>query len=117
LPAREHLPPDERRAVGEGDAASKVEGIGASIGRRLPTGGERRAHTRIRGESREAVEEVAYRSASRHVGGEGGVERPWIIVVARVNERAPIGAAASPTASQDDDGEEHSDGTTHDVLA
>ena len=36
LPAREHLPRDERRPVGEGDAAAQVERVGQPVGRDVP---------------------------------------------------------------------------------
>ena len=117
LPARQHLACDERRPVGERDAAAQVERVGQPVGRRLPARGERGDHLRVGGEAREPVEQVGDRAAGGHVGGEGRVERAGIVVVARVDEGAPIRASAAPAAGRGEEREEQGEGTTHDVLA
>ena len=94
-----------------------MEGVDRAVGGHFPTGGEARNDPGVRGEAGEAVEEVADDPAGGNVGGEGRVEGAGIVVVARVNEGASIGASAAPTTGQEKGREQESEATAHDVLA
>ena len=88
----------------EGDAATQVERVGQSVGSDVPAFGEPRLDLGVRVEARESVEEIADGAAGGHVGRERGIERPRVVLVARVDDLVARRGAAG-RASGDDTGE------------
>jgi hypothetical protein len=100
---------DERRAVVEAHAAAQMEGVYFSIGRHVPTFGERRFKARVGCESRQSIEDVRYRASARHIRRDCGIERLRIVGVPGIDQRAPLrsgfAAAAGDGGEQKQRGE------------
>ena len=98
LPAGDHVVRDEGTAVVKVDVAAQVERVGPPVGCDVPPFSEPGLDLRGGSEARESVEDVADGTPGRHVSRECGIERPWVIVVARVDERATIGRRVAAEA-------------------
>jgi hypothetical protein len=105
----------ERRPVVEPNAAPQVKGVYFSVRRDLPALGQCGLESRIRGESRQPIENIGDRATAWHIGREGRIERLRIVTVARVDQRTALrGRVASAAACGNDDeqrGEEEAHGS------
>ena len=84
------------------DAATEMKGVCQAIRSDVPSLGEPWLDFGIWIEASEAVEQIADRSAGGDVGGQGGVERPRIVIIARVDDLMTRWGATG-TASDDDE--------------